>query len=149
MGAGALVPRATVEALVAQRNAALDLYGSAHAALTIASASLTKAAGAVGEIGGHKETRFNYHQRDDKAEFTGHIELQPRDAYMARARRIVDTEVWSRIVEITALEQLMDKEAKAQLHKQLMDDPPEATVDNIYATLEQFAADALLTKAAG
>lgn len=141
IGAGALVPRATVEALVAQRNAALDLWSRAHAGLSVASGQLAAAVAATSEIGGG-ENRFNYHQHNDKIEFIGHIKAQPRDGYMAHARKIVDTDVWARIAEITDLERLMDKQAKAELHGQLMEDPPEVTVDNIYATLEQFALDA-------
>ena len=140
-GAGALVPRSTVETLVRQRNAALLLYGEAHWTLDKASAALQKAAAATAAIAG-RENRYNYHQSNDKAKFTGHVETQPHDDYMRHARKIVDTDVWSRIVEITDLERLMDKQAKDELHRQLVEDPPEATVDNIFATLERFAADA-------
>jgi hypothetical protein len=36
----------------------------------------------------------------------------------------------------------MDRQAKDQLRQQLFDDPPEATTENIYATLQQFIRDA-------
>jgi hypothetical protein len=36
----------------------------------------------------------------------------------------------------------MEKQAKDEFHRQLQDDPPEATVDNITATLQTFAASA-------
>jgi hypothetical protein len=46
------------------------------------------------------------------------------------------------VIQLTDLERLMDKTAKDQFHRELLENPPEATVDNICATLERFALDA-------
>lgn len=136
-----LMPRATIEAIVAQRNLALDLYGDAYAALAIADAAVTKAGKACSNL--HpKENRYNAHLNEDKAHLLRGITLPPRDEYMVIARKIADTDVWSHIIDITDLQTMMDRQAKDELHQQLLSDPPEATVENIYATLEQFALDA-------
>lgn len=139
--AGQVMPRQTAELIVHQRNAALKLYGQAHDALT-AAADVCKAASAAVRTINPSENRFNYHLHGQKAQFMHVSDVQEREAYMAVARRIADTEAWSRILEITNLERLMDKQAKDQLRQDLMSDPPAATVENIYATLERFVGEA-------
>lgn len=137
----ALIPRATVSDIVAQRNRALTLYRLAHDALAAASAALVEAAKAA-QQSAREVSRFNFHSADDRRKFLGHLDVPEREAFMTEARRLTDTDVWSHIVAITDLQRLMDKTAKDQFTQQLITDPPEVTVDNIAATLEQFAADA-------
>lgn len=140
---GLPMPRATAEVIVRQRNAALALYETAHAALTTALDAASRAHAAARLIGA-REGRFTHHLHADKVKFMHVDEAQERDAYMAVARRIVDTEAWARVLEITDLERLMDKQAKDDLYQQLLSEPPEATVENIYATVERFAGDAAM-----
>jgi hypothetical protein len=137
----AIMPRATAELIVRQRNIALERYEVAHAALSSASEA-TIAAHAAARAINPREGRFNYHLDGDKVKFMRVDDVQPCVDYMKVAKRIVDTEAWSRILEITDLERLMDKQAKDEMYQQLLSDPPEATLENISATLEQFAADA-------
>lgn len=136
-----IVPRATAEMIVRQRNKALELYEVSHAAMTAAAEAFAKANEAMRSINS-RETRYTYHLHSDKAKFMHVDDVQNRDDFMTVARRIVDTEAWSHIIEITDLERLMDKEAKEKLYQQLITDPPEMTLDNIFATLDQFATDA-------
>lgn len=140
-GFGPLMKKATVEEIVRLRDEAIIRYGNAHAALDVALNSTAAAHKILSALSG-KESRFNHHQRAEKGHFMHVEEPQDRDAYMKVARRLVDTEVWSHIVEITNLERLMDKQAKDELHAQLTTEPPEVTVENIRATLERFAGDA-------
>lgn len=137
----ALVPRATVEMLVERRNVALDFYQGAFDALTNASGAIDAARQALSAALTHRNS-YNHHIDAEKAAFHYNIDVPERADYMATARKIVDTEVWAHLVGITDLERLMDKKAKDQLRQQLMTDPPEVTEDNVYATLEQFMADA-------
>jgi hypothetical protein len=140
-GAAGIVPRATVKMIVAKRDAALVLYGEAHGTLALASRAVERACAAASSL--HpRDDRYNHHLHDEKARFLKAVEVPCRDDYMAQARKITDTDVWSHIIAITDLEQLMDKQAKDDLHQRLLNDPPEATVENIYATLEQFSRDA-------
>jgi hypothetical protein len=142
-GAGELVPRATIEAIVKQRNTALALYGQAHTALMNASDASTAAHDASRKINPNADGhRFNHHLHHDKEAFMTVGKPQSRDDYMKVAARIVDTEAWSHIVAITDLERLMDKQAKGELYQSLLGNPPEATVENIRATLQQFILDA-------
>ena len=87
-------------------------------------------------------SRFNAHSHDDRKNFLGTIEVPDHKDFMAAARRLTDTDVWSHLITITELERLMDKKAKDQFTQQLIQDPPEVTIDNVAATLEQFMADA-------
>jgi phospholipid N-methyltransferase len=55
---------------------------------------------------------------------------------------VIDRRMWSVLIEITDLEKLMDKQAKDELQRDLIENVPEATEENIFATLEQFMLDA-------
>lgn len=137
----ALVPRATVQSIVAQRNATLAAYEAAFSALTVASDSVDAARKNL-QAAAPGRNSYNYHIDAEKVAFHYAIKLPARPDYMATARKILDTEVWAHIIGITDLERLMDKRAKDQLRQQLIAEPPEVTEDNVYATLEQFVADA-------
>lgn len=74
--------------------------------------------------------------------FLAGLPLPEREDFLATARKLTDTDVWAHLVEITDLGRLMDKKAKDQLNQQLLTDPPEATEENVVATLQQFMLDA-------
>lgn len=137
-----VVPRATIETIVKHRNRALELYADAydrmHTAADAVNAANTQARNAT-----FGETRYNVHNHEAKAKpvLLGN-DLPPRDEYLKAQRRIVDTDVWSYVIKISELETVMDKTAKDEMHQALLNDPPEATVENIAATLQQFILDA-------
>lgn len=144
-----LIPRATIHEMVAKRDRAIALFGEAHTAIGAASACLHSAQAALWEaapIGsrpnqGGGVDAYTYHTRERDSDFIGSLKVPVRDAFMAEARRVVDTRVWSHLVTMTDLEKLMDKTAKDQLRQQLMTEPPEVTAENVLATLQQFAID--------
>lgn len=141
-GGRELVRRATVEEMVARRNRALALYETAYQALVRAAEALDTANEAGAQAAGGTN-RYNYHLHEEiEKSFLAKFKLPELDGYLGLARRITDTNVWAHVIEITDLERLMDKKAKDQLNQQLLNDPPEATADNIVATLEQFMLDA-------
>lgn len=140
-GATALVPRTTVTALVAQRDAALAAYGTAYIALAAASDAVIQAANLLAAATPGINS-YNQHLGEEKAGFHKAIDLPSRDDYLATARRIIDTDVWSHIIAMTSLERLMDKKAKDQFRQQLLDNPPEVTEANVLATLERFMLEA-------
>lgn len=137
----ALVPRATVETIIRHRNQALDLYAEAHDAIQVAAAAVDRARkAAIAAAPG--VNRYNHHSRDERSAFLGTLPVPERAAYLADARRLTDTDVWAHVIALTDLERLMDKKAKDQFNQQLVADPPEATVENIFATLQQLAGQA-------
>src|SRR4051794_9800556 len=95
-----LMTRDTVEMIVTQRNQVLRLYEQAHQALTSAHETLQAAHGAERKINDSREDRFTYHLRGDKTSFMHIEDVQTREEYMMVATRIVDTDVWSKLIEI-------------------------------------------------
>lgn len=142
MQPNALVPRATVAQICAGRDRALALYGEAYAALSAASEALKDAASELRKAAPLRPNGYNHHSHDKQSPFIGFLDVAARDDFMAEARKMVDTDVWAHIVEITDLERLMDKKAKDELRQQLLTTPPEATVDNVFATLQGFMLSA-------
>jgi hypothetical protein len=133
--------RKTVQDLVNQRNAALTAFGEAHSCVLTAEASLTLACKASHDAC-NGVNRYNFHQKDEKTHILRSINIPERSDYLARVRRMVDTDCWAHVITLTDLETMMDKTAKDQFNTQLLADPPEFTEDNVMATLQQFMADA-------
>lgn len=127
--------------MVRQRNNALGLFGEAHEQLIVTSEALDKArrAGLQASPGINS---YNHAGKQGDSAFLAGLTVPHRADFLEAARRMIDRNIWSRLVDLTDLERLMDKEAKDQLRKQLLDDPPEATEENIFATLETFLMSA-------
>lgn len=141
MAGGAIVPRATVAHICAHRARALALWEEAFTALQAANDKLTEAKKAM-HAAAPTSSAYTRHSDEAKAVFLEGIRLPDADDFMRKARHLTDIDVWSHVIEITDLERLMDKKAKDELRQSLMKEPPEATEDNIFATLETFARDA-------
>ena len=135
-----LIPRATVESIVMLRNVALAKYNTAYAALSVAAESIQEAqqAGAAASPGINS---YNWHSDQSRQDFLFNLEVAKQEDFIASARRLTDIDVWSHIVRMTDLESIMDKEGKDELRDSLQTDPPEVTVENVYATLQQFSFD--------
>lgn len=135
----ALLPRPTIEDIVAGRNRALTCFAEARGALARAYEILAEAYAATpGQANG---TSYDRDSREQAAALLPVVKVPAHGDFLAAARFVIDRRVWGHLVEMTDLERLMDKTAKDQLRQQLMTDPPEVTVNNVWATLEQFAAD--------
>lgn len=137
-----LIPRDTVKRIVERRNRALDAYIEAHTAMEIAEEKLKLAREAANQSSIPSINRYNVFSDRERKEFINSIDVKPRADYINQARRLIDIDAWSHIIEITNLENLMDKKAKDEFQSQLIKDPPEVTIENVQATLEHFACDA-------
>jgi hypothetical protein len=137
-----LIPRQTVAQICAQRDRALDLYGRAFDALSVASEAFAEAAKAVAAVSPTNSNGYTHATEENRKLFLTGIKLPDPDAYRDAARRLTDTSVWAHIMQMTDLERLMDKTAKDSLRQQLATEPPEVTEGNVRATLEEMAADA-------
>lgn len=166
-----LIPRTQITEIVARRDAALELYEKAYQKIVEADEAIAAAhemAKSAAPMSG--DGRYSYHLQETINKFYGVVNRPERDFYLRTARRITDTCVWQHIIEVTDLERLMDKQAKEELHQQMMEkepprrhrsqwerdeDPnplahpeevaggmPEISESNIMATLERFAMDA-------
>jgi hypothetical protein len=137
------VPRATVRDMCRRRQQALDLFARSFTALSAASDLLDKAKSVFASIDQRsREDRYTHFSKEEEGHFLGGLKLPKLEDFTAAARKMIDRRMWAVLVEITDLERLMDKQAKDELYRQLQENVPEATEDNIFATLQQFVADA-------
>lgn len=150
--------RETVESIVAKRDEALRLYGTAWLAIEVAADRIEDAHKAA--MSAAPAARFTDSHHQEVREFFDAVKLPDMDKYTRVARKIIDTNVWSHLIEMTDLQKLMDKQAKDELRdqmryvpdrvdprtKQLITDDeaekglPPITVDNVYSTLKYFLA---------
>lgn len=103
----------------------------------------------------------HYDGAEEVKEFFRAVNLPDRDRYLRTARRLIDVTVWTHVIDIAGIEQLMDMQAKNELRDQMKYVPertgrngeiinqdeidrmlPPVTPENIYATLERFQGDA-------
>ncbi len=142
--AGAMVPRATIRDMVRRRQVALDRFAAAFVTLNAAEAALTEARGAFASIDpqGGRDNRYLSITEKEERHFISTLHVPAEADFLATARKVVDRRMWATLVEITDLERLMDKKAKDDLHRQLQEEVPEATEENIFATLQQLMLDA-------
>jgi len=135
-----IVPHTAVERICKCRDLALKQQREAALALSAAYDLSDKATGLkrqadMGE-GGH------YH--DDGSAF-GHL-FRPRgfdvEKSMESYRKSLDCGIWRYLIERAGMTDLMDAQAKKEFSESLGADVPEATLDNVRATLQQLFADA-------
>jgi hypothetical protein len=155
----AILPRNSIETIVSLRDAAVAAYATAFDQIAAADAVLKEAAGLWNAAAPTRTKRY-YDDAQEVKEFFGAVSMPDRERYLRTAQRLIDISVWSYIIETTALESLMDHEAKEQLRQQMRYVPerrgrdgeiinqeemerglPPVTVDNIVATLERFRQD--------
>lgn len=137
----AIVPRQTIVEIVANRDRVLSLYDAALSSMST-TADAFAAAHAAGKRTRPAVNRFSYSNDNARKHFQRELAMPDREQFRLEARRVIDTDTWAHIIEITDLERLMDKEAKDKLGQQLIADPPEVTVENVQATLQQLYLDA-------
>ena len=156
-----LVPLASVEQIVDFRNKALALYEKAHQSIALAHGAITAAHDMAQRAAPLCANNYNYDRIAEIDRFYSAVRLPEANEFLRVARQITDLRCWSHIVSLTDLERLMDVQAKEQLREQMRYVPaktgrngelitedeiakgmPHITVGNIYATLDQFRADA-------
>lgn len=134
------IPRATIEDIAGQRDAALRLFSQAHDSLSAAYESLRTAHETVPGKGG--STSYDLGNDKQAEALLPMVKVPELGDFISAARFIVDRQVWGHVIGMTDLERLMDKTAKDGFRQQLMKEPPEFTAGNVVATLRQFVADA-------
>lgn len=156
-----LVPRASIEAIVAHRDRAMALYAAAFEKIAEAAAAVDEANAAVTEACGGFGSTFHEPSAGEVEAFRSAVKLPDAAQYARVARRLTDLRVWSSLVERTDLEHLMDRQAKEELRSQMAYVPeevgrdgavinqaeidrglPPVTVEAVQSTLEGFRQDA-------
>ncbi len=131
----------TVEQIVELRNAAIGTLGAQFDleqeanALHIERIKYIKAAG--------YRLKPNQDAPWDKVKVLSEEEIaEQREAFINAETRDIDRGLWEQVVEASGIEKLMDTQSKEELYGSLRsDDLPELSIDNIWATLEQFRDD--------
>lgn len=160
----ALIPRNTVEQIVAYRDAAVAAYHGAFASLEQCDGELRKAA-SLWKVAAGEHACSRYGDRDNREikAFFEAVNLPEAEQWKRTAIRLIDISCWNYLVKMTDLEVLMDKQAKDELcdtlkwvperydHRhgdgkelvnldEIMGIPP-VTVDNVYATIDKWAGE--------
>lgn len=139
----AIARRPNVEEIVARRNAALERYADAFDAIARANDAMASAREARRAASPRADESYNHLTKDQLVNYLDNVMTMPdRDAFLARARHLVDVDVWASVVAMTDLQTIMDREAKNALRRELADNPPEVTVENVAATVETWLANA-------
>lgn len=125
-----IVPRATIDGLVAHRAHALELFVEARQAIERA---LDAAAAAAGGRRLHIDGELASKAFGSAAR---------TDEFLDEIRRRTDQNAWRHIVMGHGFEKLMDRQAMKEFQDQLDLDPPEVTAEVAEATLRQLMSDA-------
>lgn len=128
----ALMPRASVFELEAARNAAIEAFGEAFEKCQAAHRSLNFAAptGSSGNLPSLQMGRHDY------------ADISTREKYLAFVTKGVDRAVWAHLIGSTGLDKLMDRAERDAFRDALEKDPPPATAENCFATMERLTGDA-------
>lgn len=125
--------RATITEIERDRNDALRLYGEAFDTLAQANARAHSAMG--------RHTPYNMPTIRGQYDRHTSYRTDERDAYLEERRKVIDAGVWTRLLDHMGLEKLMDAQAKEEFRKRLHDDPPPATAENCWATMQTLVED--------
>lgn len=138
----ALLPSTTVDRTCALRDAALermvaavDLMSRGHALAMEAQQLAHEACGV---------DRFYLRDRSKDAAYSRLFAPIDAATSLEAYRQHTDASVWTHLLTMTGVANLMDRTAKEQFDEALAGDVPEVTPDNVQATLEGFVGDARL-----
>jgi len=137
-----LLPRTTVTAIVAHRDAAFAKINEAADALASGYALAEEARKL--SVGAHNEAVFHLSDRSKSAAYRALFERFDRDKSVESFRQQLDARTWMNLLAQTGVNNLMDRTAKDELYDSLCGDVPEVTESNIRDTFESLSGDAKL-----
>lgn len=125
----AIIPHGSIYERAAARTRAIDLFAQAFDAVAQATdAARTAAPSGVYDLPTLHVSRDSWAARE-------------RDRFIEQARVAVDRGVWSDVIHACGFSRLMDKTEHEAFRADLRDNPPEATVENLEATLARLMED--------
>lgn len=128
--AGQLIRKDSIEELCGHRARALELYAQGYALLAEAYQTSTRAC-----IG-----NSSVYPLDHELFRSPNPESLPD--FAAKARTHIDRAMWRALIVNTPIGSLMDKAERDKLEAALQAEPPEATADNIFATMSRLFGEA-------
>lgn len=137
----ALVPQSEITSIVSARDAALKRMAEASDTLERAFGMSEEAADLRKLATGGETFSLNDRTKDEHYGrlFRGYYD---RDKSLTLFRAELDASVWQHLFNRTGMFDMMDMTAKEEWRKTLMNDVPEVTLENIFATLETVGRDA-------
>lgn len=137
-----LVPRSTIAQIAKDRARALEQMEAASLALQSAWADAAEAQASAQRAA--MGARYVYsHARGSSPEGHLHNPTWNRDEALLRFRKGLDRDVWAHLLQAVGVGDMMDREAHEKLQASIQgDDVPEATEDNMRATVESLFRDA-------
>jgi predicted RNA methylase len=139
---GAIAIRKTIGEICGYRDKALATFNQAFDVMEEANNKIADAISLCQKAAPTRANNYSFFDSAAREHFLTKLKLPEKELYMTKARKHVDIEVWAHVIELSGLEKLMDKKAKEELRSSLRQDPPEATEENIKATVEGFMVDA-------
>lgn len=139
----AIIPHSVATEIASQRNAAIKAMLGAYHAAARARDLLDTAHTACREAFGERvslPSLLALPQSNGKI-FEVNIQHDP-DIATETIRHAIDRGVWERVMTTSRLRDLMDSKSKQDLRDQLRKNPPEATADNIQATVLNMLSNA-------
>lgn len=135
MPGGALIPRASIHELVAARQQAEALFGEAwdklHEAYRMASAAAPSGTCDLPFLAaGSRYSR------------SGNPDIDTAEKFGAYVRDQLNRSTWRHVIKVTQLDQLMDRQERDAFNAALESAPPEASVENIAATVDRLIGEA-------
>ncbi|WP_162815070.1 DUF4942 domain-containing protein [Erythrobacter aureus] len=128
----ALIPRATIHEIVGLRSQALEKFNAAYA-LIGEGFDLARRASPQGSIPCLPERMKRLLEGGS-----------PREAenFEKGMAKLVDKAVWEHLIYTSGIDKLMDTTARQEFRHQLVEDPPEVSVENCFATMQSLVGDA-------
>lgn len=127
----AIVPRATIDGIVALRSQAIETFRDGFETLARAR-QIAKSATPQGYLPMLPKDALNLIERDSG----------DADKFVKIMTKSVDQAVWDHLINLMGIEKIMDAQARKQFRHQIQTDPPEVTAETCRATMESLIEDA-------
>lgn len=124
------IRKASIEDLCGQRNRALELYRKGYELIEEARTTHARACVGTSSISSFPHDHLRYYTAGEADKFS--LEMQ----------HIVDRDMWRAFIVGTPLGSLMDVQERKKFDEGLKAIPPEATPDNVFATMQRLAGEA-------
>lgn len=145
--AGPVVPSSAISSICAARTSALAMMAEAAAGLDAAYGKASEAEATLKRaVGGGVSASPGYGDKAYEALFRGRYDAQ---ASLASYRKALDVGIWTYLIDVSGMSTMMDKTAKDELRQSFTGDVPEATEENVRATLTSLIGDSQLIFARG
>jgi len=134
-----LVPSSVVEKITSARIACLDRMEQAATAIAAGHAAADEASAIAQNVG---VSRGFMEDRTASGAADRLFEAFDSEASIAGYTKALDIGIWTHLIDFSGMSDMMDKTMKDEFRASFLDEVPEATFENVTATLEKLFGDA-------